>query len=221
MTAALNLLVLASSSSSSKSSSSGNYSILILIAVGAGFYFLFFRPQQRKAKAQREQQRTFEVGDEVLTAGGMVGQVLDIEGDRVTLETSVGASFVVLKPYVVRRLEEPTPTEDEHEPDELEAHDDELDASVEHEDDGDGGDSTAHDELEETAGEAPAGPSANGAKAEDHADTPDGAADMWGETPPPRPEGGGTGRRRSGGRKRRTSGETSGGAGGPDAPSPH
>ena len=29
----------------------------------------------------------------MLTAGGIVGHVIDIDGDRVTLETSVGASF--------------------------------------------------------------------------------------------------------------------------------
>ena len=38
------------------------------------------------------------MGDEVLTAGGIVGHIIDIDGDRVTLETSVGASFVVLQP---------------------------------------------------------------------------------------------------------------------------
>ena len=43
----------------------------------------------------------------MLTAGGIVGHIIDIDGDRVTLETSVGASFVVLKPYVLRKLEDP------------------------------------------------------------------------------------------------------------------
>ncbi len=80
---------------------------LILIA-GAGFYFFFYRPQQRKARAARTQGKTFDVGDEVLTAGGIIGRVLDIQDDRVTLETSVGASFTVLKQYVLRTLE---PTE--------------------------------------------------------------------------------------------------------------
>jgi preprotein translocase subunit YajC len=87
-----------------KTSSSGAFIYLLLI-VGVGFYFLIYRPQQRKAKALREQSNTFEVGDEVLTAGGIVGYVIEVDGDRVTLETSVGASFVVLKQYVIRRLD--------------------------------------------------------------------------------------------------------------------
>ncbi|MGC8462967.1 MAG: preprotein translocase subunit YajC [Acidimicrobiales bacterium] len=89
-----------------KSTSSGSSSfLLILVVIGAAFYFFLYRPQQQKAKRQRELQNQFEVGDEVLTAGGLVGHVLDIDGDRITLETSVGASFVVLRQYVVRRLE--------------------------------------------------------------------------------------------------------------------
>jgi preprotein translocase subunit YajC len=90
---------------------------LIFVVIGAGFYFLIYRPQQRKAKAARETSKDFEVGDEVLTAGGIVGYVIDVDGDRVTLETSVGASFVVLKQYVLRKLEEAVPTEDDDEDD--------------------------------------------------------------------------------------------------------
>jgi len=87
--------------------SSGSPIFLVLIAIAAAFYFLIYRPQQRKAKAVREVGNLFDVGDEVLTAGGIVGTVIDIDGDRVTLETSVGASFTVLKQYVLRKLVEP------------------------------------------------------------------------------------------------------------------
>jgi len=100
-----------------------NPTILIFVVIGAAFYFLIYRPQQRKQKAARELGNTFEVGDEVVTAGGIVGQVLDISDDRVTLETSVGASFVVLRPYVLRKLEPVVPPsdvvdgpDDDHEP---------------------------------------------------------------------------------------------------------
>ncbi len=112
-----------------------NPTIFILLIIGVGFYFLIYRPQQRKAKAVREQGKTFDVGDEVLTAGGIVGHVIDIDDDRVTLETSVGASFVVLKQYVLRTLVEPAPTEADDEADyedseygDLGGHEDETEA---------------------------------------------------------------------------------------------
>jgi preprotein translocase subunit YajC len=101
--------------------SNGSSAYLIIIVIGAGFYFLIYRPQQRKAKLAKEQTKTWDVGDEVLTAGGIVGHIIDIDGDRVTLETSVGASFVVMKQYILRKLEEPEPEE----PDEDEGYEDE------------------------------------------------------------------------------------------------
>src|ERR1700724_2402158 len=96
--------------------SNGNPTLLIFAAIAAAFYFLIYRPQARKSKAAKAQNNAFDVGDEVLTAGGIVGHVIDIDGDRVTLETSVGASFVVLRQYVLRRLEEPVPEEEDEEP---------------------------------------------------------------------------------------------------------
>ncbi len=143
-------LVGATQKSSSSSSSAGIFYLFILIAVA--FYFLILRPQQRKAKAMREQQNVFEVGDEVLTAGGLVGSVIDIDGDRVTLETSVGASFVVLRQYVLRKLEPPAPSEEDDADGQLElvegteegVHEDDLDHDAVETDD-----LTGHEEPDE------------------------------------------------------------------------
>jgi len=152
MTAALGLVVPLLGAAAKKSS--GSPALLIVVVIAAGFYFLIYRPQQRKAKVLREQTKSFDVGDEVLTAGGIVGHIIDIEGDRITLETSVGASFVVLRQYVLRKLEEPEGT-DEDETDEADdnevAYDDE-----EHETGGEGSEPTGHEENSATE-EHPAG----------------------------------------------------------------
>ncbi len=146
-------------------SSSGIPIIYLFLLIAVGFYFLVYRPQQKKAKAAREQSNAFEIGDEVLTAGGLVGHVLDIDGDRVTLETSVGASFVVLRPYVLRRLE---------------PHVDDVDSDEDETDDGEpeeGGEPEADGEAADDATTGEADPSGNGrargktAAREDHDDT--------------------------------------------------
>lgn len=215
MTAALAHLALAASSS--KSSSSSSATLLIFVAVGAAFYFLFFRPQQRKAKALREQSKTFDVGDEVLTAGGLVGHVLDIDGDRVTLETSVGASFVVLKQYVIRTIEEPVPSEDEFEEDDDHDPVDEADHEATDETDEEEAAPAQHDAGDVTASE-PA-PNGAGTLGDSKPDTFWLASDD--ETEPtsasegPGPTGAS---RRSGRRKRRSAGGTAAGPSGPDSP---
>jgi preprotein translocase subunit YajC len=223
MTAALAHLGL---DAAAKKSSGSSATLLIFLVVGAAFYFLFFRPQQRKAKALRQQGKTFDVGDEVLTAGGLVGHVLDIDGDRVTLETSVGASFVVLKQYVIRTIEEPVPSSEDsdesYEPDhesldEADEGDDETDHEPAHETD-DGQAAPTEKETDEVTATEP---------------TPNGAGTVGDSTtdkfwlasddsePLPGAEGSGTagGSRRSGRRKRRSAGGTTAGPSGPDSPS--
>jgi preprotein translocase subunit YajC len=104
MTPALGTLVAHLYAATNKTQSNSFSPLLIFAVIGAAFYFLIYRPQQRKQKAARAEANAFEVGDEVVTAGGIVGRVIDITDDRVTLETSVGASFEVLRPYVLRKL---------------------------------------------------------------------------------------------------------------------
>ena len=60
-------------------------------------------------------------GDEVLTGAGIFGTVLDVEADRVTLETAPGTRITVLRSTIARRITDPateTPSWDEHDEDE-------------------------------------------------------------------------------------------------------
>ena len=152
-----------------KKTTSSSSIIPILLIIGVGFYFLIYRPQQRKAKAARDQGKTFEVGDEVLTAGGIVGYVIDIDDDRVTLETSVGASFVVLKQYVLRTLEQPVAAEADDETDyedsdygDLGGHEDETEVDEGEDHDAVDGDVADSDADVDGDGSEDDPPSANG-----------------------------------------------------------
>jgi preprotein translocase subunit YajC len=63
--------------------------IIFLVVIGLAGYFLLLRPQQQKARRQRATQSDIGVGDEILTVGGIVGTVLDIDAERVTIITGV------------------------------------------------------------------------------------------------------------------------------------
>ena len=45
-----------------------------------------------------------DAGDEVLTGAGIFGTVLDVEADRVTLETAPGTRITVLRSTIARRI---------------------------------------------------------------------------------------------------------------------
>jgi preprotein translocase subunit YajC len=55
-------------------------------AIGAIFYFLIIRPQQRQRKAHEDRLAALKRGDQVVTAGGLVGEVVHIR------ETTAGAT---------------------------------------------------------------------------------------------------------------------------------
>ena len=61
--------------------------IVILIVL---FYFLLIRPQRKRDKAEREMRNSIDVGDEVVTIGGIVGRVAAIgtKDDTFVLETT-------------------------------------------------------------------------------------------------------------------------------------
>ena len=49
--------------------------ILMYAAIGAIFYFILLRPQQKQRKEHDTMLRSLRKGDEIVTAGGIVGEV--------------------------------------------------------------------------------------------------------------------------------------------------
>ncbi len=84
---------------------SGFTSLLLLVLMGVFFYFLLIRPQQRRARQQRALIDSLDVGDEVMTIGGLYGTVRRLDDDRVTLEVAPGVDLQYAKSAIARRLE--------------------------------------------------------------------------------------------------------------------
>lgn len=59
---------------------------LPLILIGLALYFLAIRPQRKRAEAVRTFQKALEIGDEVRTAGGIIGVVTGISDSQVMLD---------------------------------------------------------------------------------------------------------------------------------------
>ena len=52
--------------------------IIMMVLMFAAFYFLLIRPQQKKQKAHTALVSGLQVGDEILTAGGILGKVTGV-----------------------------------------------------------------------------------------------------------------------------------------------
>ena len=64
--------------------------IIMLVAMFAIFYFLLIRPQQKRAKQQKELVGGLKAGDNIVTAGGIHGNIIAVEDTTVTIEIAKG-----------------------------------------------------------------------------------------------------------------------------------
>ncbi len=64
-------------------------SFLPLILIFVIFYFLLIRPQSKKAKEHKQTLENLKKGDKVMTNGGILGMIDDIDGDTLTLKIGV------------------------------------------------------------------------------------------------------------------------------------
>jgi preprotein translocase subunit YajC len=81
-------------------------------AIFAIFYFVLIRPQQRQRKAHDQLVRSLKKGDEIVTAGGIVGEVLHIASqgkdgaatmdDRITIKS--GESRLIIERGRISRV---------------------------------------------------------------------------------------------------------------------
>lgn len=66
--------------------------LFFMIAMFVAFYFLLIRPQQKRVKEHRALVAALAKGDEVVTAGGMVGRVTELNDNYVTVEVGEGVN---------------------------------------------------------------------------------------------------------------------------------
>jgi preprotein translocase subunit YajC len=67
------------------------------IGIAAIFWFLLIRPQMRQQKAQRDKIAGIKKGDQVLTAGGLVGKVIKVDDEYAEIEIAQGVRVKALK----------------------------------------------------------------------------------------------------------------------------
>jgi len=80
--------------------------LLLMLAI---FYFLLIRPQQKRAKEHREMLNALKKGDQIVTSGGIIGRITDVDGDMLTIEVgNKGTELVVGRAYVAGRFDPKT-----------------------------------------------------------------------------------------------------------------
>lgn len=82
----------------------GMFNIIFLVGFGLIFYFFMWRPQSKRAKEHKNLIANLAKGDEVITAGGIIGKVIRLTDEYVVLEVSEGTEMKFQKAHVAAEL---------------------------------------------------------------------------------------------------------------------
>ena len=114
--------------------------LIVIVVLFALLWLLLIRPQRRRQAAQSQMIQSIEVGDEIVTAGGLYGHVVGVGDDELLVEIAQGTNVRIAR-RAVAGVVGPDEEEDEDE--------DEDEGELEH------APEAAEAEHEPTPGETP------------------------------------------------------------------
>ncbi|WRS28252.1 preprotein translocase subunit YajC [Oscillospiraceae bacterium MB08-C2-2] len=71
-------------------------------AIFAVFYFIMIRPQKKREKEIQEMRSRLDVGDEIITSGGIIGRVVSIKEDTILIETGSDRSKIRIARWAIQ-----------------------------------------------------------------------------------------------------------------------
>ncbi len=77
--------------------------LLFPLAILVFFYFLFIRPQSKRSKEQKQMLAALTKGTEVVTSGGILGKVADLDDNFVKIEVSDN-SFIQVQRHAIANM---------------------------------------------------------------------------------------------------------------------
>jgi preprotein translocase subunit YajC len=96
-----------------------NATLIFILVMLVFLYVLLVRPQRQQAKRHQEMLQTLSLGDEVITAGGIYGEVTALDDERVQLEIDADVRIAVARRAIASKVppEEAAETAEESEKD--------------------------------------------------------------------------------------------------------
>ncbi|TET41682.1 MAG: preprotein translocase subunit YajC [Dehalococcoidia bacterium] len=79
--------------------------LIFLVAIFAVMYFLMIRPRQKQQKQHEEMMQELRVGEKVIIAGGIYGQIESLGEDTAIVRIESGATMKVARNSIVGKQE--------------------------------------------------------------------------------------------------------------------
>lgn len=75
--------------------------LIILIVMLVVMWLLMIRPEKKKQKKIEEMRKALSVGDEIVTIGGIMGKIVHVTDDDLTIESGEDRVRIQLKKWAV------------------------------------------------------------------------------------------------------------------------
>lgn len=96
------LMAMNSATAGSANGTKGTASYIVLMVVlVAVMYFMMIRPQKKRQKEEQEMRSSLEIGDEIVTIGGIVGKVVTIREEDIIIETGADRNKMRIQRWAV------------------------------------------------------------------------------------------------------------------------
>jgi preprotein translocase subunit YajC len=76
------------------------FTLVPFVLIAVVFYLVFFRPQQKQMKKHQQFVSELQKGQDVVTNGGIIGKVFQVEDKTVTLDLGGGNKIRIVKSQV-------------------------------------------------------------------------------------------------------------------------
>ena len=80
-------------------------SIIMMALIIVVFWFFIIRPQRKKDKETAKMRSELQVGDEIVTIGGIVGKIISVKEDEIVIETGADRTKLTMKKWCVQAKE--------------------------------------------------------------------------------------------------------------------
>lgn len=91
----------AASGSAANQKSSSIQMIVLMVVLFALMYFMMIRPQKKRQKEEQEMRNALEIGDEIVTIGGIVGRVVTIRENDLIIETGADRNKMRIQRWAI------------------------------------------------------------------------------------------------------------------------
>lgn len=85
------------STSATAPQSDGTFSMIMIAAIFVLFYFMLIRPQNKRAKEHRDLLGKLKKGDEIITTGGILAKVINIDDQYIKVSLAEGVEISLQK----------------------------------------------------------------------------------------------------------------------------